>query len=78
MLVITGATGKTGSVVAETLIAKGQKIRVLGRDEGKLKGFTNKGTGPEAISASAGGWSRSAYGSRRGQNSLFGMRTGHG
>jgi len=43
MLVITGATGKTGSVVAETLIAKGQKIRVLGRDEGKLKGFTNKG-----------------------------------
>lgn len=43
MIVITGATGKTGSAVAEALIAKGQKVRVLGRDAAKLKGFTAKG-----------------------------------
>jgi uncharacterized protein YbjT (DUF2867 family) len=43
MIVITGATGKTGSAVSEALIAKGQKIRVIGRDAAKLKGFTAKG-----------------------------------
>jgi len=43
MIVITGATGKTGSAVAEALIAKGQKVRVMGRDAAKLKGFTAKG-----------------------------------
>jgi len=43
MIVITGATGKTGSAVAEALIAKGQKVRVIGRDAAKLKGFTAKG-----------------------------------
>jgi uncharacterized protein YbjT (DUF2867 family) len=43
MIVITGATGKTGSSVAEGLIAKGQKVRVMGRDAAKLKGFTAKG-----------------------------------
>jgi uncharacterized protein YbjT (DUF2867 family) len=43
MLVITGATGKTGSVTAETLIAMGQKVRVVGRDAGKLKAYTAKG-----------------------------------
>jgi len=43
MIVITGATGKTGSAVAEALLAKGQKVRVIGRDAEKLKGFTAKG-----------------------------------
>ena len=43
MIVITGATGKTGSAVAEALIAKGQKVRVIGRDAAKLKGLTAKG-----------------------------------
>jgi len=43
MIVITGATGKTGSATAEALIAKGQKVRVIGRDAAKLKGFTAKG-----------------------------------
>ena len=32
MYVITGATGNTGSVVAEKLLAKGEKVRVIGRD----------------------------------------------
>ena len=43
MIVITGATGKTGSVVADILIANGYKVRVVGRDAGRLKGFTAKG-----------------------------------
>jgi uncharacterized protein YbjT (DUF2867 family) len=32
MYVITGATGNTGSLVAEKLLAEGQKVRVVGRD----------------------------------------------
>jgi uncharacterized protein YbjT (DUF2867 family) len=43
MIVVTGATGKTGSIIADTLIAKGQKVRVIGRDADKLKKFTSKG-----------------------------------
>jgi len=43
MIVITGATGKTGSVAADTLLSKGLKVRVVGRDAAKLKGFTAKG-----------------------------------
>ena len=43
MIVITGATGKTGSAIAEALLAKGQKVRAIGRDAAKLKGFTAKG-----------------------------------
>ena len=37
MITITGATGKTGSVVADILLSKGEKVRVVGRTEEKLK-----------------------------------------
>ena len=43
MFVIAGATGKTGSKLAEILLEKGRTIRVIGRDTAKLKGFTAKG-----------------------------------
>jgi uncharacterized protein YbjT (DUF2867 family) len=43
MYVILGATGNTGSVVAENLLAKGQKVRVIGRDAKRLERFTKKG-----------------------------------
>jgi len=43
MIVILGATGKTGSAIGEALIEKGKKIRVIGRDAAKLKGFVAKG-----------------------------------
>ncbi|MEK6742529.1 MAG: NmrA family NAD(P)-binding protein [Nitrospirota bacterium] len=43
MLAITGATGKTGSKLTELLMAKGQAVRVIGRDAGTLKAFTAKG-----------------------------------
>ena len=51
MYVITGATGNTGSVVAEKLLAKGEKVRVIGRDAKRLERFTKKGA--EAFVADA-------------------------
>jgi len=43
MYVITGATGNTGSVVAERLLQAGQKVRVVGRNPKRLEKFTEKG-----------------------------------
>lgn len=43
MYVITGATGNTGSVVADTLLAQGEKVRVIGRAPDRLERFTKKG-----------------------------------
>lgn len=39
MYVILGATGNTGGIVAETLLAKGQKVRVVGRSKNRLARF---------------------------------------
>jgi uncharacterized protein YbjT (DUF2867 family) len=46
MYVITGATGNTGSVVTEKLLAQGEKVRVVGRDAKRLERFTQKGAEP--------------------------------
>ncbi len=43
MYVITGATGNTGKVIAEKLLAAGQKVRVVGRSADKLAGFVSRG-----------------------------------
>lgn len=43
MFVIAGATGNTGSVVADTLLAQGKKVRVLVRDEAKGQAFRARG-----------------------------------
>ena len=43
MYVITGATGNTGSVLAERLLAQGQKVRVVGRDPKRLERFAQQG-----------------------------------
>ena len=43
MFAITGATGNTGSVVAKTLLRRGQKVRVIGRNADKLKGLAAEG-----------------------------------
>lgn len=51
MIVITGATGNTGRVAAEALLAKGEKIRVVGRDAKKLQPFVDKGA--EAFAGNA-------------------------
>ena len=41
--VILGATGNTGSIIADYLLLKGQKVRVVGRDVARLQRFVNQG-----------------------------------
>jgi uncharacterized protein YbjT (DUF2867 family) len=43
MYMILGATGNIGSVIARTLLEKGQKVRVFGRSAEKLKAYAEKG-----------------------------------
>lgn len=43
MIVITGATGNTGSAAAEALLAADEKIRMIGRSAEKLQRFVAKG-----------------------------------
>ncbi|HUE44540.1 MAG TPA: NmrA family NAD(P)-binding protein [Candidatus Sulfotelmatobacter sp.] len=49
MYVILGATGNTGSIIANSLLSKGEKVRVVGRDLGRLQGFVRRGA--EAFAA---------------------------
>jgi uncharacterized protein YbjT (DUF2867 family) len=43
MIVITGATGHTGRAAVDFLLGKGEKIRAIGRDQGKLQPFAARG-----------------------------------
>jgi uncharacterized protein YbjT (DUF2867 family) len=43
MHVILGASGNTGSIVADSLLSKGKKVRVVGRDAGRLQRFVRRG-----------------------------------
>src|SRR5712675_3025832 len=47
--VILGASGNTGSIIANFLLSKGKKVRVVGRDSGRLQRFVDKGA--EAFTA---------------------------
>jgi uncharacterized protein YbjT (DUF2867 family) len=47
--VILGASGNTGSIIADFLLSKGRKVRVVGRDAGRLQRFVRKGA--EAFTA---------------------------
>ena len=49
MYVILGASGNTGSIVANFLLTKGEKVRVVGRNSGRLQRFVDKGA--EAFTA---------------------------
>jgi len=42
-IVITAATGNIGSKLAEILLSKGKRIKVIGRDDKKLEAFKMKG-----------------------------------
>src|SRR6266404_3466202 len=48
---ILGGGGNTGSIIANSLLSEGEKVRVLGRDAGRLQRFARKGA--EAFSADA-------------------------
>ncbi len=43
MYVILGASGNTGSIIADSLLSKGKKVRVVGRDAGRLQRFVRQG-----------------------------------
>lgn len=43
MLTICGATGHIGSRAAEILLARGEQVRVIGRDKAKLRPLVTKG-----------------------------------
>jgi uncharacterized protein YbjT (DUF2867 family) len=49
MHVILGASGNTGSIIANSLLSKGKKVRVVGRDAGRLQPFVRQGA--EAFTA---------------------------
>ena len=42
MYVLTGATGNIGSKTADILLAKGEKVRVIGRSAAKLQGLVDR------------------------------------
>jgi uncharacterized protein YbjT (DUF2867 family) len=46
MYVVTGATGNTGRVTAETLLAKGKRVRVIGRSAKNLQSLVERGAEP--------------------------------
>ncbi len=43
MYLILGASGNTGSIITNFLLLKGEKVRVVGRDVGRLQHFARKG-----------------------------------
>ncbi|HTG60902.1 MAG TPA: NAD(P)H-binding protein, partial [Terriglobia bacterium] len=43
MYAVTGASGNTGRVVAEKLLADREKVRVIGRDTSRLASLVHKG-----------------------------------
>ncbi len=43
MYVVLGSSGNTGSIIANFLLSKGEKVRVVGRDAGRLQRFVRKG-----------------------------------
>jgi uncharacterized protein YbjT (DUF2867 family) len=51
MYVVLGATGHTGTVVAQKLLVKGEKVRAMGRDAHKLSELTRLGA--ESVTADA-------------------------
>src|SRR5216684_2936281 len=40
---ILGGGGNTGSIIARSRLSRGEKVRVLGRDAGRLQRFVRKG-----------------------------------
>ena len=46
MYVITGATGNTGSVVAQNLLSEGAKVRAIGRSADRLQALAARGAEP--------------------------------
>jgi uncharacterized protein YbjT (DUF2867 family) len=63
--VILGASGNTGSIIANALLLKGEKVRVVGRDVGRLPRFVRKGAEAYAADVSAAAALSKAFGGAR-------------
>jgi uncharacterized protein YbjT (DUF2867 family) len=46
MYTVLGATGNIGSVITRILLEKGEKVRVVGRNAGRLQQFVHRGAEP--------------------------------
>jgi uncharacterized protein YbjT (DUF2867 family) len=46
MYAIVGATGNTGKIIAESLLARGEKVRAIGRNADRLASLVKKGAEP--------------------------------
>ena len=49
MYVVSGASGNTGGVVADILLDRGEKVRVLGRHAARLARFTKRGAEAKTV-----------------------------
>jgi uncharacterized protein YbjT (DUF2867 family) len=65
MYVILGASGNTGSIIANFLLWQGEKVRVVGRDVQRLQGFVRKGAQAFAADASDAAALTKAFGGAR-------------
>lgn len=70
MYAIIGATGHIGSRVADILLRKGEKVRVIGRDAARLQQYVNRGA-----EAAVGDLQDTVFltGAFRGVNAVFAM-----
>ena len=70
MITVMGATGNTGKVVAEKLLAAGEKIRVIGRNAERLKPLRERGAETAVGDARDAAFLTSAF---RGSESIYAM-----
>ncbi len=70
MYVITGATGNIGSKIADSLLAKGEKVRVIGRSKERLQRFVDKGAEAAVGDLNDGAFASSAF---TGATAVFAM-----
>ena len=61
MYVVTGASGHTGNVVAKALLARGEKVRVVGRNAERLKALVAEGAEPFAADLTDGAGATQAF-----------------
>ena len=65
MYVVLGSSGNTGSLITDFLLSKGQKVRVVGRDLGRLQRFVRNGAEAYAADLSDAAALTKAFGSAR-------------
>ena len=70
MITVMGASGNTGRVVAEKLLAAGEKIRVIGRNAERLKTLRERGAETAVGNALDAAFLTSAF---RGAESIYAM-----